>query len=377
MATLLASAKDCGLNLHGPTVSGMRTSEALLKNMPAGQYRFDAYCLDVGDRRLLRADEPVDVSGRYFDALALLVRESGRLVSKDRFMDEVWRGIPVTDEALTQCIRTLRRQLGDDASVPRFIETVPKHGYRFIAPVRSDEPVAAPLAGDSRRTSMLGFAGSLGGGAAGVIGGLLYGFAAAGTPGTGAVSGVLVIVLITAVLALLGAAGVAFGIAVAGLGADRPAQWTISGAALGGLIVGGIVKLLGLDAFNLLVGHAPRDIAGPLEGVLVGSVVGIAASIAVRMQLRLGVAFGVVAGGAVGALISILGGRLMGGSLASLAQAFPDSQLRLDSIGSLFGETGFGPISMAVTAGLEAALFASCVTAAMILADRFRQGRRS
>jgi len=52
-------------------------------------------------------------------------------------MDEVWRGIPVTDEALTQCIRTLRKQLGDDAARPRFIETVPKHGYRFIATVGS------------------------------------------------------------------------------------------------------------------------------------------------------------------------------------------------------------------------------------------------
>ena len=50
-------------------------------------------------------------------------------------MGEVWRGIPVTDEALTQCIRTLRKQLGDDAARPRFIETVPKNGYRFVAPV--------------------------------------------------------------------------------------------------------------------------------------------------------------------------------------------------------------------------------------------------
>ena len=79
----------------------------------------------------------VDLNARYFDALALLVREAGTLVSKDRFLAEVWRGVPVTDEALTQCIRTLRRLLGDDASRPRFIETVPKHGYRFIAPVEA------------------------------------------------------------------------------------------------------------------------------------------------------------------------------------------------------------------------------------------------
>ena len=70
----------------------------------------------------------MDLSSRYFDALALLVREAGTLVTKDGFLNEVWRGIPVTDEALTQCIKSLRRALGDDAGRPRFIETVPTHG---------------------------------------------------------------------------------------------------------------------------------------------------------------------------------------------------------------------------------------------------------
>ena len=103
--------------------------------MDSGTYAFGEFSLDLGDRRLRRAGEPVELSSRYFDALALLLGEPGKLVSKARFMDEVWRGVPVTDEALTQCIRTLRRQLGDDAASPRFIETVPKHGYRFIAAV--------------------------------------------------------------------------------------------------------------------------------------------------------------------------------------------------------------------------------------------------
>jgi DNA-binding winged helix-turn-helix (wHTH) protein len=76
-----------------------------------------------------------------------MVREAGMLVSKDRFLDEVWRGVPVTDEALTQCIKALRRALGDEAASPRFIATVPKHGYRFIA------PVAAGTAAASRSSS--------------------------------------------------------------------------------------------------------------------------------------------------------------------------------------------------------------------------------
>src|SRR5688500_19634756 len=105
--------------------------------MDPGCFRFDRFQLDPRDRQLTRDDAPVDLNSRYFGALALLVREQGRLVSKDRFLEEVWRGVPVTDEALTQCIKTLRRQLGDNAARPRFIETVPKHGYRFIAQVES------------------------------------------------------------------------------------------------------------------------------------------------------------------------------------------------------------------------------------------------
>src|SRR5688500_14225217 len=107
----------------------------LPRAMTSGRFRFEGFELDPGDRRLTRGGAPVELSARYLDALLLLARESGRLVTKDRFHEEVWRGIPVTDEALTQCITTLRRRLGDEASRPRFIETVPKHGYRFIAPV--------------------------------------------------------------------------------------------------------------------------------------------------------------------------------------------------------------------------------------------------
>src|SRR4029079_17379337 len=105
--------------------------------MTAGSFRFDRFVLDTADRRLRRDGKPVELNARYLDALCLLVADAGKLVPKDRFLDQVWRGVPVTDEALTQCIKMLRRQLGDDAARPRFIETVPKHGYRFIAPVET------------------------------------------------------------------------------------------------------------------------------------------------------------------------------------------------------------------------------------------------
>src|SRR5687768_17029528 len=112
-------------------------------------YRFGRFHLDPADRQLRRDGAPVELNARYLDALTLLVSEQGRLVTKDRFLGEVWRGVPVTDEALTQCIKSLRKQLGDDAAAPRFIETVPKHGYRFVAEVeRNDGPRTLPLDGE-------------------------------------------------------------------------------------------------------------------------------------------------------------------------------------------------------------------------------------
>jgi DNA-binding winged helix-turn-helix (wHTH) protein len=344
--------------------------------MTAGTFRFDRFCLDPADRQLRRDGEPVELSARYLDALALMVREAGKLVSKDRFMDEVWRGVPVTDEALTQCIRTLRRQLGDDVANPRFIETVPKHGYRFIAPVDgADLPQPASPRRDWSKVLQLGVAGTIGGGVAGLLGGLFYGFVAASQPlqsGMGAVSVLLVIVCLTVLVALIGGAGVAFGTALTGFGSERTARWSIAGGALGGLLVGAVVKLLGLDAFNLLLGRTPDDITGPFEGVLLGGAVGLGAWLGGRgsQSLRRSIVPAGLLGAAAGILIPLLGGRLMGGSLDLLASNFPGSRLRLDRIGEVFGEGDFGPISQAVTGGLEGALFAACVVAAMVLARR-------
>ena len=348
--------------------------------MTAGSFRFDRFVLDPADRRLSLDGRPVELNARYFDALALLVREAGTLVSKDRFLDEVWRGVPVTDEALTQCIRTLRRQLGDDAARPRFIETVPKHGYRFTAPVErfvQGRPPPAAQAGPRHRWRdflLLGGAGTLGAGVAGVVGGLFYGFAGASqplAPGMGAASVLLVLLWLTVAAALMGGAGVSFGIAAADLAAGRPSPWRIAGGAVGGMVVGGLVKLLGLDAFNLLLGRAPGDITGAAEGVILGGAVGLGAWLAIRFRsLRRGSAVAALCGGAAGILIALVGGRLMGGSLDLLAGAFPNSRLRLDEIGGPLGESGFGPITQLVTGGLEGALFAGCVVAAMVLARR-------
>jgi DNA-binding winged helix-turn-helix (wHTH) protein len=344
--------------------------------MKAGRFLFEGFELDPGDRRLTRGGAPVELSARYLDALLLLAGEQGRLVTKDRFHEEVWRGIPVTDEALTQCIATLRRQLGDEAGRPRFIETVPKHGYRFIAPVEwagpDGRPAPGPVDPSWREFFTRAGAGTLGGGVAGLVGGLIYGFAAAAQPGVGAISVLLVLAGVCALVGLAAAAGVSLGIAAAGFAAAYRPLWTVIGGAGGGMLVGAVVKLLGTDAFNLLTGRTPGDIAGAPEGVLLGGAVGLGAWLAGRgaQLLRRGVGVAMLLGGLAGVLISLLGGRLMLGSLELLAQSFPGSQLRLAPIGAWFGEDGLGPVGQAVSSGLEGALFGGCIVGAMRLAQR-------
>jgi len=95
-------------------------------------YQFDEIFIDARNRQLWRRGKLVPLNSKYFEVLLLLVHQSGQLVEKQRLFDEVWEGVIVTDAALTQCIKDIRRQLGDDAANPRYIKTVPKHGYIFI-----------------------------------------------------------------------------------------------------------------------------------------------------------------------------------------------------------------------------------------------------
>jgi DNA-binding winged helix-turn-helix (wHTH) protein len=344
-------------------------------------FAFDRFVLDTGDRRLKTEGRPVDLNGRYFDALTLLVRDHGRLVPKDRFLAEVWRGVPVTDEAITQCIKTLRRHLGDDAATPRFIETVPKHGYRFIAPVEvldAEDSSASPSADDRwQRFLIMGSVGTLGGAIAGLIGGLIYGFAGASQPGVGAMSVLLVFLSLTLLVGTIGAAGVSFAIATIAFAPARSWQWTALAGAGGGLLVGAFGKLLGLDAFTLLVGHAPADITGAMEGLFVGAAVGVGASVAPRTNsIRRGAGIAALTGAVSGVIIGLLGGHLMLGSLALLAHEFPGSKLKVDQIGRIFGEANFGPVTQLASGALEGALFSGCVVGALMLAQR-RFGRNA
>lgn len=345
----------------------------------AGLYRFDRFVLDVADRRLSDDRGSVDLSGRYLDALVMLVAEEGRLVTKARLLDEVWKGVPVTDEALTQCVRSLRKVLGDEAGRPRFIETVPRHGYRFIAsatpvPAESTDIEAAraevrlqPGQGEAwARFVGMGRAGLVGGGSAGLMGGLAYGFAGVADGGAGgSISGLLVLAALTAVIGLIGGSAVGFGVGAAGFVSRRPGPGFLLGGALGGVVVGAVARLAGLDAFALLFGSAPRTMTGAGEGLLLGAAIGAGVWISQGRRRRIAPLAGAVLTGFAGAAAALFGGRLMGGSLAALAVQFPGARLRLDHLGVLFGERTFGAVSQAATAGLEGALFGAAMVWAL------------
>ncbi len=98
-------------------------------------FEFDEYSLDTNEKVLLRRGIPVSITPKVYDLLYFLISNHNHLVEKDAIMDEVWAGSFVEDSNLTFTIRQLRKILDDDARNPKFIETIPRRGYRFIAEV--------------------------------------------------------------------------------------------------------------------------------------------------------------------------------------------------------------------------------------------------
>ncbi len=103
----------------------------------ARRYSFNNFTLDLEKRVLLRDGDPVPLTPKAFDTLALLVRRSGHVVGKDELLEEIWADAFVEESTIAQNVFTLRRALGQHHTDRQFIETVPKHGYRFIADVKA------------------------------------------------------------------------------------------------------------------------------------------------------------------------------------------------------------------------------------------------
>lgn len=100
----------------------------------SNHYVFGKFSLDGNERTLLRGNDPVQLAPKVFDTLLMLVSHAGRVLSKERMLAEIWEGSFVEENNLAQNISMLRRTLGESGD-EKYIQTVPKFGYRFIAPV--------------------------------------------------------------------------------------------------------------------------------------------------------------------------------------------------------------------------------------------------
>lgn len=98
-------------------------------------FKFGEFCLNTKEKMLLRQDEPVSLTPKVFELLALFVENHGQLIEKDEIMQKLWADSFVEESNLTFTVRQLRKVLNDTAQNPTYIETVWGHGYRFIAKV--------------------------------------------------------------------------------------------------------------------------------------------------------------------------------------------------------------------------------------------------
>ena len=121
---------------------------------PEISYSFGLYVLDPGDGTLTRDSVRVRVQEQPFQLLLLLVERAGQIVSREEIRNRLWpqNTFVEFDKSLGVAVLKVREALGDDASNPRFIETIPRRGYRFIAPVKvetahvADSPRSTPAA---------------------------------------------------------------------------------------------------------------------------------------------------------------------------------------------------------------------------------------
>jgi len=422
---------------------------------------------------LLRNGREQPLIPRYFDLLVFLIERRGEAVHRRDIFDRVWGDVVVSDSALSQAVRTIRRVLDDESREPRFIRTVPRHGYRFVfadvieeddesewrvaetpapAPVRVDdvrdpfEPLLQRLSGagggkdeeDQREAAELLHAlgtaealrrlatrphhayaravlrdtrwdvaeagavpilgqpaalatagqlvalrlrraatmvaarwarGSLGGGLAGVFGGVAGGLLLMSAPGSKASFAIVpVLALIGGGAGAAGGAGVGAGLTVAeAVTRSRRAVALIAGAALGGGLAGWIVQWLARWSLTALFG-LETGIGGGLEGLAIGAAAGLGYSLATphaadglaapRGRRRFVVAAVTAAACGLAALALALAGRpLVGGTVHLIAQASAGSQVTLTPLGRLIGEPDFGRLTAALIAAGEGVLF--------------------
>lgn len=126
------------------------------------RYRFGTFVLDLDRLALLEGGNQIELRPKAFDTLRVLVEHAGRVVTKDELVAAVWPDVIVNDDALAQCVRDIRKALGDHEQ--RIIETVPRRGYLFASNIQTDigkadegaTPAGRPIAGPfGRRRNLI------------------------------------------------------------------------------------------------------------------------------------------------------------------------------------------------------------------------------
>ncbi len=439
------------------------------------RYRFGEFILSPRRRLLVRNGLEQPLIPRYFDLLAFLIERRGEAVHRRDIFDRVWSDVVVSDSALSQAIRTIRRVLGDDSREPRFVRTVSRHGYRFVfadvveeedgdewaipieaqpSPIvasgpgtdtyealieRVTRPAAHPAEQEEQREAAerlhaLGTEEALrhlgtrpghalarallretrwdaaeagpvpivgrpaplqtarelallrlrraaalaaerwttaaaGAGLAGLAGGAIGGAILVDAPGSAASFAVVpALAAVGACCGAAGGAGVGAGLAVAeATMRSRRALALVAGAALGGGLAGWTAEWLGRWSLAALFGvEAP--IGGGIEGIVIGGAAGLAYSSATRhaqgglaaprgwSRLRTALLVAIACGLAALAL-SAAGRPLVGGTIHLIAQMSRGSQATLTPLAHLIGEPDLGPITAALIATGEGALF--------------------
>jgi len=127
----------------------MNSDETSWRDAPV-EYEFGEFRVAPLERRLCRRDgSPVEISPRLFDALLFFLQRPGQLLDKESLLETLWPGLVVEDNNLNQLVSALRRVLGDDAHASRWLQTVPRRGFRFVGPVvvkHADAAAALPPA---------------------------------------------------------------------------------------------------------------------------------------------------------------------------------------------------------------------------------------
>jgi DNA-binding winged helix-turn-helix (wHTH) protein/Tol biopolymer transport system component len=122
---------------------------------PPERYKFGPFLLDVDERELRRENQPIPLPGKAFELLLVLVRRAGRTVGKPELLNTLWPGTSVEESNLTQTVFLLRRALSEAGDEAAYIETVPRRGYRFVAPLERSAPEPEPAERDLQVTAQL------------------------------------------------------------------------------------------------------------------------------------------------------------------------------------------------------------------------------